>query len=137
MVKMETNIEICPICGQVRVSNSKFCVGCGHKYQDANFPARKYNRSFVDTIRERASSAREKTGELVSREKASQAVQNMVEVVTYVAQDIKQGMSSEMVDAVTVNARVSFVAFSIGVSIALDKLPMRVRDTKMLKKKKS
>jgi uncharacterized Zn finger protein (UPF0148 family) len=134
---METNIEICPKCGQVRVRNSAFCVGCGHKYQDTNSPARKYNRSFVDTIRERASSARDKTGELVSREKASQAVQNMVEVVTYVAQDIKQGMSSEMVDAVTVNARVSFVAFSIGVSIALDKLPMRVRDTKMLNKKKS
>ena len=51
----------------------------------------------------------------------------MVEAVTHVAQDMKQGMSSEMVKAVTVNARVSFVAFSIGVSIALDKLPMRAR----------
>jgi hypothetical protein len=49
----------------------------------------------------------------------------MVDVVTYVAQDIKKGMSSDMVKAVTVSARVSFVAFSIGVSIALDKLPSR------------
>jgi hypothetical protein len=49
----------------------------------------------------------------------------MVDVVTYVAQDVKKGMSSDMVQAVTVNARVNFVAFSIGVSIALDKLPLR------------
>ena len=122
---MGTNIEVCPKCGQVRVRNSSFCVGCGHKYQETNSRSFKFNRSVVDTIRERASSAREKTSELISPEKASKAVQNMVDVVTYVAQDIKQGMSSEMVKAVTVNARVSFVAFSIGVSIALDKLPMK------------
>ena len=132
---MDTNIEICPKCGQVRVRNSSFCTGCGHKYQETNSRSFKFNRSVVDTIREHASSAREKTSELISPEKASKAVQNMFDVVTYVAQDIKQGMSSEMVKAVTVNARVSFVAFSIGVSIALDKLPMRVRDTKMLYKK--
>ena len=132
---MDTNIEVCPKCGQVRVRNSNFCVGCGIKYQETSSHSSKYNRSVIDSIRERASSAREKTSELISPEKASKAVQNMVDVVTYVAQDIKQGMSSEMVNAVTVNARVSFVALSIGVSIALDKLPMRVRDTKMLNKK--
>jgi hypothetical protein len=59
----------------------------------------------------------------------------MVEVVTYVAQDIKQGMSSEMVKAVTVSARISFVAFSIGVNIALDKLPMRAREANILEEK--
>ena len=132
---MGTNIEICPKCGQVRARNSNFCVGCGHKYQETHSQSFNYNRSVVDIIRERASSAREKTSDLISPEKASQAVQNMVDVVTYVAQDIKQGMSSEMVKAVTVSARVSFVAFSIGVNIALDKLPVRVRDTKMLDKK--
>ena len=128
---MDTNIEVCPKCGQVRVRNSIFCVGCGHKYQEPNSHSFKFNRSVIDTIRERASSAREKTSELISPEKASQTVQNMVEVVTYVAQDIKHSMSSEMVQAVTVSARVSFVAFSIGVNIALDKLPMRMRDNKM------
>ncbi len=59
----------------------------------------------------------------------------MVEVVTHVAQDMKQGMSSEMVKAVTVNARVSFVTFSVGVNIALDKLPLRENNTKRLTKK--
>jgi uncharacterized membrane protein YvbJ len=132
---METNIEVCPKCGHVRENKSRFCVGCGHKYQDIKTQGFSYNSSVIDTIRERASSAREKTSEMISPEKASQAVQNMVEIVTAVAQDMKQGMSSEMVKAVTVSARISFVAFSIGVNIALDKLPMRVQDTKMLKKK--
>ena len=126
---MDTDIEVCPKCGQVRVRNSNFCVGCGHKYEEPYSPRDRYSRSVIDTIRKRASSAREKTSELISPEKASQAVQNMLQVVTYVAQDMKQGMSSEMVKAVTVSARVSFVAFSIGVNIALDKLPMRVRET--------
>lgn len=133
---MDTNIEVCPGCGQVRVMNSNFCVGCGHKYQDTKpYSFAQSNRSVVDTIREHASSARDKTTELVSPEKTSQAVQNMVKVVTHVAQDMKQGMSSEMVKAVTVSARVSFVAFSVGVSIALDKLPLRENNTKMLTKK--
>ena len=133
---MDTNIELCPGCGQVRVKNSNFCVGCGHKYQETKpHSYARTNRSVVDTLREHASSAREKTTGLISPEKASQAVQNMVEVVTHVAQDMKQGMSSEMVKAVTVNARVSFVAFSVGVNIALDKLPLREKDTKMLTKK--
>lgn len=122
---MDTNIEVCPRCGKVRGGNTNFCVGCGYRYRS----------SVIDTLRGHASSARKKTSEIVSPEKASQAVQNMVEVVTYVAQDMKQGMSSEMVKAVTVSARVSFVAFSIGVNIALDKLPMRAHDTKMLNTK--
>jgi uncharacterized membrane protein YvbJ len=129
---MGTNIEVCPKCGHVRENKSKFCVGCGYKYQDTKTQSFSYNSSVIDSIRERASSAREKTSDLISPEKASQAVQNMVNVVTIVAQDMKQGMSSEMVKAVTVSARISFVAFSIGVNIALDKLPVRVRDTKIL-----
>jgi hypothetical protein len=112
---METNIEVCPKCGEVREKNSKFCVGCGYRF----------SVSVIDSLRLHASRAKGKTSEIISPEKASQAVQNMVDVVTYVAQDMKQGMSSEMVKAVTVSARVSFVAFSIGVTIALDKLPTR------------
>ena len=61
----------------------------------------------------------------MSPEKAAAAVKRMVDVATYVAQDVKKGMSSDMVKAVTVNARVNFVAFSIGVNIELDKLPLR------------
>jgi uncharacterized membrane protein YvbJ len=131
---METNIEVCPTCGQVRENIAKFCVGCGHKYQDTKTRSFSYNSSVINSIRERASSARDKTSEIISPEKASQAVQNMVNIVTVVAQDMKQGMSSEMVKAITVSARISFVAFSIGVNIALDKLPVRAQDTKMLNK---
>jgi uncharacterized membrane protein YvbJ len=126
---METNIEICPKCGQVKRINANFCIECGHRYTESQSPKFPYNSSVLDSIRKRASSAKVKTSELISAEKASQAVQNMVEVVTIVAQDLKQGMSSEMVKAVTVSARISFVAFSIGVNIALDKLPVRTQST--------
>ena len=131
---MDTDIEVCPECGQVKVMNSNFCVSCGFKYLQKTTNKSEANRSFINTIREHASSAREKTSEFVSPEKASQAVQNMVDVVTYVAQDLKQGMSSEMVKAITVSARISFVAFSVGVNVALDKLPLREDSSKMAMK---
>ncbi len=126
---MEKNIEICPKCGQLKGINANFCIECGHKYTQTHTPKFPYSRSVLDSIRKQASSARTKTSDLINPEKASQAVQNMVDVVTIVAQDLKQGMSSEMVKAVTVSARISFVAFSIGVNIALDKLPLRTQST--------
>jgi len=86
-------------------------------------------RSTYDTAKKvtltQASTLSEATKGSVSPEKAATAVKRMVDVATYVAQDVKKGMSSDMVKAVTVNARVNFVAFSIGVSIELDKLPLR------------
>ena len=132
MIILDTKIEVCPECGQIRVYGSNFCVKCGLKYAETATKNPVLTRSIVDTIREHASTAREKTADIISPEKASQAVQNMVEVVTYVAQDLKQGMSGDMVKAVTVSARVSFVAFSIGVNIALDKLPLKEAQPKKL-----
>ena len=133
--KLVENIEVCPICGQLRWENSKFCIACGHNFinEDPNFSSSTVDRVknslsiTKDVALSSANIAKEKAVSLVSKEKASEAVQSMVEVVTYVAQDLKMGMSSEMVKAVTVSARISFVAFSVGVSIALDKVPLRTK----------
>ena len=129
---METDIHVCPKCGQIITDDYVYCSSCGFNLKETHSVS-----SAIGSLKSRFSLAKdaslrsrvtEKAVSLVSREKASNAVQKMMEVVTYVAQDMKKGMSSEMVKAVTVNARMSFVAFSVGVSIALDKLPLREED---------
>ena len=127
---MGTDILVCSRCGEVITEAIKFCPSCGLDCREPK-PFRGW-----DSLRSRYESARkatqtqtsaisEATKGTVSPERAAATVKRMVDVVTYVAQDVKKGMSSDMVQAVTVNARVNFVAFSIGVSIALDKLPLR------------
>lgn len=128
---MGANILVCSRCGQVIKETTNYCPSCG---LDCREPAL-LTRS-LDTLRtgyvtakkmtlDQAGTVRKAAEGSVSPEKAAAAVRRMVDVVTYVAQDVKKGMSGEMVKAVTVNARVNLVAFSIGVSIALDKLPMQ------------
>ena len=122
---------MCPKCGQIITEDYAYCISCGFNLKETHsvtsaFSSLKSRFSLAkDTSLTKASSVKEKAVNLVSGEKASNSVQRMMEVVTYVAQDMKKGMSREMVKAVTVNARMSFVAFSVGVSIALDKLPLR------------
>jgi hypothetical protein len=128
---MATDILVCSRCGQVIDESTKFCPSCGLDCREPTTLSRglsslrfRYDNAKKTTLAH-ASAVSEATRGSVSPEKASAAVKRMVDVVTYVAQDVKKGMSSDMVQAVTVNARVNFVAFSIGVSIALDKLPLR------------
>ena len=128
---MGTNIQVCPNCGQIINEKTKFCSYCGHDCREPSGVDNFFGslRSRFDEVKDKtftqSRSARELAISQVSPDKASQAVGRMVDMVTYVAQDLKRGMSSDMVKAVVVSARISFVVFSIGVSINLDKLPMR------------
>ena len=128
---MATDILVCSRCGQVIDESIKFCQNCGFDCKGPTMISRGLTelRSKYDDVKKATLThtgvLSEATRDSVSPEKASAAVKRMVDVVTYVAQDVKRGMSSDMVQAVTVSARVNFVAFSIGVSIALDKLPLR------------
>jgi uncharacterized Zn finger protein (UPF0148 family) len=127
---MKETINVCPKCGQVLPENAKFCVSCGYDFREGTSMDRA-----VDTLKSRlsfrksttlkqATEVKAKAMGMVTPEKAAETVQSMIDVVTYVAQDLKQGMSSEMVKAVDVSARVNFVAFSVGVTIDLEKLPL-------------
>lgn len=128
---MGANILVCSRCGKTITKTTKFCPGCGLDCREPILLTRSFDslRSRYDSARKatikQTSAMSEATKGSVSPDKAAAAVKRMVDVVTFVAQDVKKGMSSDMVKAVTVSARVSFVGFSIGVSIALDKLPLR------------
>ena len=136
---MKQNIEVCPKCGYMIADEAKFCVSCGYDFREGSSFERKFDTlksrlSFTkDVTIKQATEAKDKALGMVTPEKASETVQSMIDVVTYVAQDLKQGMSSDMVKAVDVNARVNFVAFSVGISIDLEKLPLQDKNKKEIK----
>ncbi len=133
---MKHDIEVCPKCGYMIAEDAKFCVSCGYDFRDGtsferSFDTLKSRLSFTkDVTVKQATKAKDKALGMVTPEKASETAQNMIDIVAYVAQDLKQGMSSDMVKAVDVNARVNFVAFSVGISIDLEKLPLPDKNRK-------
>ena len=131
---MKETIQVCAKCGALLPENSKICVSCGYDFREKSSVNRSINilKSRLSLTKEKtmktATEVKEKAMGVVTPEKAAESVQKMVEVVTYVAQDLKQGMSSDMVKAVDVNARINFVAFSVGITIDLEKLPLPEKD---------
>lgn len=68
------------------------------------------------------SKAREKMAGSISSEKASEVVGNLVEIMIQVARDLKKEIPPEVIKAIDLEAEVSFIAFSVGVSIDLEQL---------------
>ncbi len=68
------------------------------------------------------SKAREKMAGSLSSEKASEVVGNLVEIMIQVARDLKKEIPPEVIKAIDLEAEVSFIAFSVGVSIDLEQL---------------
>jgi uncharacterized Zn finger protein (UPF0148 family) len=66
--------------------------------------------------------AREKMAGSISSEKASEVVGNLVDIMIQVARDLKKEIPPEVIKAIDLDAEVSFVAFSVGVSIDLEQL---------------
>jgi len=62
---------------------------------------------------------------VMSPERASEAVRNMLNVMTQVAQDVRNELPPDMVNAVDLEAEINLIAFSIGVSIDLEQLRNR------------
>ena len=58
----------------------------------------------------------------MSPERASEAVRNMLKVMTQVAHDVRKELPPDMVKAVDLEAEINLIAFSIGVSIDLEQL---------------
>jgi hypothetical protein len=59
---------------------------------------------------------------MLSQEKATEATRNLLNLVTNVAREVRKDLPPDMVKAVDLRASVSFIAFSIGVSVDLEKL---------------
>ena len=71
---------------------------------------------------DRAFTVADRTNNIEVQKKVSEAMASLVNMMINVSSDVKKGMPSSMVDAIDLNARVNFVAFSIGVSVDLAEL---------------
>jgi hypothetical protein len=59
---------------------------------------------------------------LASQDKADEAMKNLLNIVTKIARDARNSLDPDMVKAIDLRANVSFVAFSVGVIVDLEKL---------------
>lgn len=75
----------------------------------------------TDVISKAKDLSKKATG-MVSSDRASDVVKNMVNLIIQVAKDIKKEIPPEMIKAIDIEAEMSFIAFSIGISVDLEQL---------------
>jgi hypothetical protein len=59
---------------------------------------------------------------LASQKRTEEATKNLLDVVTKVAREARNSLDPDMVKAIDLRANISFVAFSVGVVVDLEKL---------------
>jgi hypothetical protein len=146
-----------PQCGFEVAKGYKFCTNCGCRVvvaEDAvkvtitpQVEDKPLSRNIMDQIQMIGSKAQsvvtgEKTTEIVGKakqmtekaslgvspEKATQMISSLVTLMIQVARDVKSQIPPEMVKAIDLEAEVSFVAFSVGVSIDLEQITAKPVD---------
>ena len=138
------NQLICPVCETTYNKDIRFCSECGcnlsqvkavtvkpssgatssinslkSQAQDFGQKAQKSVSGASSVILDRASNVSTGTDNVLVQRKVSEAMASLVNMMINVSHDVKKGISTDMVNAVDLSARVNFVAFSIGVSIDL------------------
>ncbi len=117
----------CPRCNRVLIDGAKFCAYCGCAVTAPQSESGLFGglRSKVKVLGDRTTSAvSQRTKGIITQERASEAVRNMLKIVTHVAQDVRRELPPEMVKAIDLEAEISFIAFSIGVSVDLEQLAL-------------
>jgi hypothetical protein len=76
----------------------------------------------VKVIGDKTSSVGLRAKGLASQERADEAIKNLLTIVTKVAREARTSLDPDMVKAIDLRANVSFVAFSVGVVVDLEKL---------------
>ena len=115
----------CPKCSRDLSKGAKFCAYCGCVLTSSQNENRLFGglRSKVKVLGDRTTSAMsQRTKNIITQERASEAVRNMLKIVTHVAQDVRRELPPDMVKAIDLEAEISFIAFSIGVSVDLEQL---------------
>ena len=129
---MSENNVICTNCGTLVEGNNRFCTNCGTPIQappPQPAPRLESAESLIGELKAKLKVVENKAGDVsqkakgaISPERASEAVKNMLSVMTQVARDVKRDLPQDMVNAVDLTAEINLIAFSIGVSIDLDQL---------------
>ena len=132
MIDMSENNVICTNCGTLVEGNNRFCTNCGTPIQAPQptlppqpAPILESAESLIGELKvveNKAGDASQKAKGVISPERASEAVKNMLSVMTQVARDVKRDLPQDMVNAVDLTAEINLIAFTIGVSIDLDQL---------------
>ena len=76
----------------------------------------------LKVVEKTAGNAGQRAKGVMTPEKASEAVRNMLKVMTHVARDVMKDLPPDMVKAVDLEAEINLIAFSIGISIDLEQL---------------
>jgi uncharacterized Zn finger protein (UPF0148 family) len=124
---MELMTLNCPKCRMVLSDGAKFCASCGFAVLSAQSDGGLLGgfRSKVKVLGDKTTSAvSQRAKGMVTQERASEAVRNMLKIVTHVAQDVRRELPPDMVKAIDLEAEVSFIAFSIGVTVDLEQLSL-------------
>ena len=138
---MSNDNVICTNCGTLVEGQYKFCTNCGTPIQapqptppsqpTPSQPASRKEstekllgglKAKLKRVENKASDATQKAKGVMTPERASEAVRNMLNVMTQVARDVMTDLPEDMVKAVDLGAEINLIAFSIGVSIDLEQL---------------
>lgn len=139
----------CPVCETTYNQHMQFCGECGcnlseveavtviinpntrkeklvknfkNQAQNIGQKAQKGLSGASSMIMDKAFTVSERTNNIEVQKRVSVAMASLVNMMINVSSDVKKGISSDMVNAIDLSARVNFVAFSIGVSVDLAEL---------------
>ena len=128
---MSSQHSFCPKCGAALENETNFCANCGSELSGTGRPVGSMKgagqrfkgiRSRVKVFKDKASTIKDTASGVVSQDKASEAVRRMIDLLIRVARDVRKEIPPDMVKAVDLEAEISFIAFSIGVSIDLEQI---------------
>lgn len=141
--------KICPDCGNELIPQQKFCTNCGYKIiasapititikpEEEKSVKNRFMSQFKsisskaqevvkrDPATDVVTKAKELTGKatgVMTPERASEVVGNLVNIMIQVARDVRTQLPQDMINAVDLSAEMNFVAFSVGVSIDLEQI---------------
>lgn len=145
----------CPVCKTTYNQHMQFCGECGCNLSEAeavtvtlnpstkkeklvkNFRTQAQNlgqkaqkglSGASSMIIDKAFTVSERTNNVEVQKRVSVAMASLVNMMINVSSDVKKGISSDMVNAIDLSARVNFVAFSIGVTVDLAELKKEKKD---------
>ena len=127
---MYSNKSVCKKCGAEYQGQFAFCPRCGCELSKAKKPLTRTRSSDqfkgltsrVKIFKDKAVKIRDGASSVVSQERASDAVRRMIDLLIQVARDVRDEIPADMVKAIDLEAEISFIAFSIGVSIDLEQI---------------
>ena len=146
---------ICPVCHTSYNQHMQYCGECGcnlseveavtvnltpnkgkekivaslrNQAQNLGQTAQKSLSAASSIIMDRAFTVADRTNNIEVQKRVSVAMASLVNMMINVSSDVKKGISSDMVNAIDLSARVNFVAFSIGVMVDLAELKKENKD---------